>query len=698
MNKIYVCLDESGDFMPNSYSKSKSFIGGYACNESFFEKGKEFLELCNEKYEEIDLNKIHCSELMTSEEGRAFVDDFCKSIISEELYIIKTINSPLLCIHPQQVYVDSLIGLMIGILENEKILLKYDEIVFRVSIRSESPISPFIDSEKTDNRDDLKRYHEYLKHQLMEIIGKNIKMPKGKTYNIEMGSARKDYDLIIADLVVGCLSNRKIGEGRQTRINVREFNGRVIGSRGKEVFINLIEQGYEDKALSLAILNFNSDNKKMANYSKGFFEEKFSVYMKNREKAEKIATSISDTLKEQFMQVQYDYKESKKLKGSLEQLYYYITNLDEKQIDLSILKIKESCLYILYQLEFHSGTIKDNKEIIYINEYLKLINNNGSKIFPTILTRYERKLEAILFYSQSKYFNAFNFKQAIDEIIEPLIEYEKTFDTINFENKDDNILARLYGTYAQANAFEYDINRKEENYKTALTYLQKDLEILDRYDFYYQQGISYMISLEWMKNNIDGMLKYILIEFRVDNDKILKKEINEYIKERSKKSINNFMLLDYVRYIWLNYLIKKENGESIETEQIIYNLYDYILQKSNAYPVNLIKKWMAVIMFYCGETGKSIELLKEPIEPLESNGIEDSNIFNIMFPLVNNMIFRLINGDDKLINDEERTNLKKLKEKYDGFNHFCEKKKILEINSKNTTIEQIARLMPFYYS
>ena len=50
MNKIYVCLDESGDFMPNSYSKSKSFIGGYACNESLFEKGKEFLELCNEKY------------------------------------------------------------------------------------------------------------------------------------------------------------------------------------------------------------------------------------------------------------------------------------------------------------------------------------------------------------------------------------------------------------------------------------------------------------------------------------------------------------------------------------------------------------------------------------------------------------------------------------------------------------------------
>ena len=149
--------------------------------------------------------------------------------------------------------------------------------------------------------------------------------------------------------------------------------------------------------------------------------------------------------------------------------------------------------------------------------------------------------------------------------------------------------------------------------------------------------------------------------------------------------------MDWIRYTEMYDRINGKKG-LIDTNNE-YSISEILLKvkdHANNYPYNLFIKWGALLEYRAGNRKEASNLLKLLEEPSR-----EKSIFFSMIPVIARMMQNAIN--EKYIYDNKSVKtITALSDNYPGFKRFAEAKGLL--NRKDMNVEEIARLLPYYYS
>jgi len=706
--KYYLCIDETGEFENKIFKNRPSSVGGFLCDENIYRELKTHLTIALKRhnndakndpdYPGFDLrnDKLHYRVLHCGQDnlrphkqwsypanlGQQFIKILIDQLNGKIDLLCRTAGSPPLNLHPQHNYTVCLISLIAGVInDNKDIISKADELNIRIAKRSSVVLSGMaVDAPAT--------YRELFINQVAGIISK-INVTNKVKINVEIGDANKDFDLIIADLLLGVMTGRiytdDIINYNYKIFDVNNFYHISLTDRPTELLTRLIESDKAEEAALLAVDYYNSsdDNQKNAGYQ--FLNITFPSLL--REASFTISfTSILDARLNNILNERYTSPESLKRIRNITTLLIRLN--EEKKIELS-LPIIERCLYYLVHCEAHEGISSDSINSSYSAKYDTFFKESGKYIFPSLPDRINKRLETRLISVQTLYFNNFLFDTFISEFEVEISNYEKIFNKIHSLEKIDDLYARLCGTYGQAYGFQGSIIGDKKLIESAIDYINLDISYLPVNSIYRSQGYSFIITAYWMLDDLQRCRDSFRNYFGdIKNDE----ELADRIFSKSPFDPGSiFIYLDWLRYCELNDRLKGSRGviAGIERDKL-YKLANEIKKSATLYPFNLLIKWIAIIELRGGFKKRAIDLLK--MINIKSS---DDSVFYTMQTVINGMMIKRIN-DESIYDEFAVQSIKELADRYPGFAKFAEIKGLL--HKTDMDVEELARLMPYYYS
>ena len=700
--KYYLCVDEKGEFENRVFKEQSSSVGGYICDETQYRQLKLYcsnaLDIHNKKYPNLNLdsNKLHFRVLHCGQDwlrpqdqwrypaeiGQSFIKTLIQQIEGKLNLICRTSGSPALNLHPQHNYTICLISLIAGIItDNENILKNATELVVRVAIRHSKVLSGMAAY-------DPDTYWDVFSKQIVYVIKKSGILKKLNII-IQLGDANKDKDLIIADILLGAMSSSVYSEslsGFKKRLyEVNNFYHISLTNKPSEFLNNLIDTNRKEEAIILALDFLNSDDKNQISAGESFLGKKLPDLISDENTSKNLAAMLDLRLNSILFE-RYTSPSAliniRKITSKIIQIH------EENKIDPTP-QLLERCLYYLIHCEAHEGISPVNPSDSYSEKYEHFFNISGTQIYPSLPERIHRRLETKLIAVQTLYFNTFLFEKLETHLRKDIKDYENAFGIYHKTEKTDDLYARLCGTYGQSLGFIGSIYNNEDQIKTAIDYLKLDVSYLPDDSIFKFQGYSFITSGYWMLNDLNGCRDSFKQQYGTIKDE--KELIDKIFKNEPLEGGSIFQYLDWIRYAEMNDRLKENNGKIIGiTSDILTLTVNKIKHLANEYPYNLFIKWFAVMEYRAGAKSKSLKLL----ELINQKPKEDS-IFYIMTSVVTRMIIKSINKEN-IYGDDIINHIKNLSERYSGFLRFAEIKGLSE--KKELDIEEIARLMPYYYS
>jgi len=558
---------------------------------------------------------------------------------------------------------------------------KGDELVLRIASRSRDVLT----GEASRNID---KYYEIFREEILDSL-KKASHGKELKISVEIGSARRDADLVFADFVLGTMTHQDfkevIKDNDKLLVTVRDYYHISLGGSTGRILEDIRKSGAIDDAMLLALDFARSGEIGTRNNGSEYFMKHFHSLMDNKARAQSFVNLFSTRMEDLVLQ---RYGEPDALR-SLHDMCVMILGMSREHESVQGNMLTEQALHYLVHWEAHSGTAPVDTGSSFTRSYDEYFVAKGTALYPSLLARLERKFETKLIAVQALYFNTFLFEELCESLEEDMLTYEEVFRGYHEKEHVDDLYARLCGTYGQALAFSASVDGDRKKLETAREYFSLDLEYIPPGSPFHGQGASFLASTFWCLDDADGMKRAIAagLGCQDDDDSIFK-----YVHPRDIHQENNrFIYLDWIRYAEL--AGRTAGGQGKDTGKLLKAIDGAIRgigEMKDTYPFNLLVKWAAVLHYRSGNNARALEILDTPGEPHETG-----SIFDVMDPLVNSLLVRAISGtgptDDYCIDIISR-----LGERYLGFKRFAAKRGL--DRSIPSSVEEIARIMPFYYA
>ena len=702
--KYYLCVDEKGQFEHDLFKKEKSTVGGFFCNESSYYKiehtFENFLKEFNKKVtqykphipkltkSELHFRILHCGKdpfkegfTYPKDKGQQFIKEILSKVKNNLLMICHTSGKSPLYLHPQHNYVIALISLIAGVITNQKEILKgSNELIIKIATRNKIVLSGHA-------QEDKEKYQSILKKEIEETLRRAL-LPAELEIKLEFLQAKDNYHLILADFLLGAMYDsiyaEEISPLPKKIFDINQFYHISLGNKPERILSDLQKNSNIKEAALLALDFYNNKEEKYQESAKSFLYNILPEFLQRKDFSLEFASLLDLFLSEINAQRHASPTSLEDLKRTSSILLEI-----EKEKNLSLPpSIKERCLYYLVHYEAHSGVSADPQNS-YSQQYENFFKDNGHLIYPSLPERVSKRLETKLIALQSLYFNNFLFEDIIKDFEPEINLYEQTFKILHQREKTDSLYARLCGTYAQALAFCGSINNNKKLIYDAIDYFSIDLQYLEEDSQFKHQCLSFLLSCYWMLEDIENYKKIFrdMVEDFDNIDELLHKIEKARLSENEKI----FRLLDFMRYAELAERLDFDNL-SAKSKKTLLGLTEKYSNKAIYYPYNLFIKWNALLQFRYGCTEKAMQLLQLIDKPI------DNSIFYQMTAAIAKMMMRTIEQNNQ--RDEEISNtIKILRSQYPGFKRFAEAKNLSDdVKQNNHTIEEIVRLMPYYYS
>lgn len=713
MTNYSIYIDETGSFYP-SKSKDTNFVGGFV--SSNFNK-KTILEKINPKLNEINKvisqefgndnkfninNDLHYAPLHKMD-LRVAHDSHIKvpvekvpeilQLITDTIYkntdfIFRSSGFSSYFINEQSSYFELLRATIFQLLDDP---IFDNNNVEKITINIASRKSRKIFGEKI-----YENFDEYEKKIIDNLIQEIKTVFKYKDFSkkveIFVIPARTSFELQIADIFIGCLRENKYISTYKDNNKTRKYN-----------LHNAFK--YEPKRKVEELKNIFSLDK-----SKGLiltFE-----YLSNEDLSEGIKNELYKLLEEFFSKTDEDdeisffddlklYLESKTTKDSMKYqnlnfIENYIKNIQKNIHFIKSELYRNKLNFVLKKnyLKVHSHIGRPNLDPI--DDFLNIIENNDlgifSNIYELLQERLESKLRAITIV-----LNSLKFDNWEDKLTEELNLYKSVLKLVGEKtiiSKKDNNLAKISGTLGQIYAFMYDINKDEDYYHFAESYIKEDISYCLENTKEYFKALGYLTTLYFKKGDLEKAEKSFLLETNSTNENkelIYNLSKNELFKSNDKDSFYK------LHRIYLCALAQKiDNKEIIGIDKFVE---DFI--KSNTplkYPNFLTAKWLGVILANQGK----LEKAKEIFDLITSNLDEKEFIIKIISLPIHLLSYHTnkILGGDSLLDIE--TNLYTIDLEVSGTTETLTKIGFYDyLYNKSVKVEElynIALMMPFYYA
>lgn len=711
-----LCIDETGDFERKEFksnTKSISSVGGFLTTHDTFKNIKkirdEIIKDFNAQYEQSDYSDIinqikpitqkslHFRNLITGfnkynmtetwphsvQPGLSFIVHLLNNLKPYIICACRTNGSPTLNFHPQQNYMVCLISLIVGFLDKKGDIFKRgDKLLVRIAHRSKNVLAGLAEKEP-------EKYWDIFRDEIEKIIQQHASMI-GIKVTIKMGFASNEADLQFADIVLGALINRQTfkdavpflyNDTLYTQIPVRDYYYISFGTDLLHTLNTLYKNNHLLEAFLLALDYLASNNEKLVAKSNDFLNKVMDQMLSNDDIS---LQEAFDTHMAEFLIHRYgDKNELEKLKITAE----YIINLINNNSSKNAILLKERCMYYLVNYEAHSGLAPMvSSRNSYSFKYDEFYQSHRVKLSPSLPQRIQKRLETKLIAVQALYFNAFRFEGVLQEMLPDLESYYNTFKEFLIHDEKDDLFARLAGTVGQAQAFCGSWKRDTSLLQKAEKNLLLDIRAVVPNTPVEAQGKSYLLSVYWELDKPAEMMKWI----GINNTKDISSFIINQLKTMSKDESNLFVILDYLRFIECcqrNKFIDTLSNEFFSQLDIILESQQH---RAYLYPSNLIFKWSALLYHRLGDSAKAQNLLDNAFVDYS-----DDSIFSTAFPAVNRMMKNIMNGK-KPVDDKMKKALTIIADKFPGFQRFAKDKALLA--DPSMTIEEAARLLPYYYS
>ncbi|MFC1670797.1 hypothetical protein ACFL20_10435 [Spirochaetota bacterium] len=705
--KYFLCLDESGSFEHKQFIKSPSTVGGLLCSledyKAYSNLRSSLLKEHNNSYTQAGVRPLglrgdlhyrllkHGKDFIDNEnkweypkeKGNIFINSFLKNIHDKIIFVCKTSGIPPINLHPQHSYMVCLLSLISGILNNEFVKFNDgDELITVVASRARKVLSGVAEREP-------EKYHKLLASEIEKVLKNSSTFNKIKI-TVESGYANKNPELQFADLILGALIDKSDFKEaflkiNSITINVRDYYHVSLSDNFVNLLMDIKKTGNVDEAILLSFDMMISNNNKAKKVGHDFIEKNLIAFLNNHENSKALVDSIDSKLHDIIRLRTVDDESMNYVFEITNKLLNIINRINKDTLE--VLRLKERCLYHLVGWEAHTGiSPKDiNDSFTYKHEHF--MKNHGAKIYPSLIERLNVKLETKLISVQTLYFNTLKFNELEENFSSDIQKYEKAFKVYHNEEKVDDLYARLYGTYGQALAFEASINNDVNKFNDAAYYLLADVEYINRESIYYKQGESYVHSLYWSMGDLNNCRLWIskLLESKDDDNSIASSLKNLKFKE------NIYIYLDWARFAELNDRLNNNNGTFAGmSDENMLKLADLIGNDGRVYPYNLFSKWISVMLFRKGNIDKAIEVLGS-YAPLGKG----FNLIDEMFSLITKMMANAL-GKTDIIDSAIAGSIRDLTIEYPGFKRLIDSKNV--INKDNLSLEDIARLLPYYYS
>ena len=153
---------------------------------------------------------------------------------------------------------------------------------------------------------------------------------------------------------------------------------------------------------------------------------------------------------------------------------------------------------------------------------------------------------------------------------------------------------------------------------------------------------------------------------------------------------NSFLFLDFLRFAEMYDRLHGCSGKYLGSDELTCDIERKIetLNSPISYPLNLVLKWAAIMYARSDRNEKAVELLSK-----YQNNDESTPLF-VLHGIVFRMLKNIVKGRSAC-DPDIRKRVESLTSEFPGIAIFAEKTGFPE---KQKTAEEVARVLPFYYS
>ncbi|MDR7074723.1 hypothetical protein [Fictibacillus barbaricus] len=636
MRKVEIWLDESGNFNDENNNRVPSLVGGVVL------KGRPFTEICAREI--LGTTKpLHAAELYEKDLETLVNTAIDKMNSLGIIPIVFENRERVSIIDPQTTYLSVFAEGIMQLISD--LNLDEDNLIFDLYIARRMYKKDMILTRMKDE--------EYIS-RLMERISllkiKNPNLNKFNNYkiNIQIGSAREDRRLMVADLVCHAWYSKryKLSQKSQDKLE-RILEGKVytILEPGG---IASIKQKIKLKALGEGLFEWighyhelkQSNNGTKENTSK-LLSLKDSLNSK-LEKLNRSEKNMQLNILANYIKALVNYNKQFDLAIPYLKIFFeeIVPSLNDKNVDT--LRIEAEAHFSLLTTAANLGNVSlVNKEI---NE-LELLIRNLSKRWENLdfISEYYIRKGAYL-YSVHDYKNSIILMDKLEEMVSGIAEISSSILTDEFKTGGGTInsilLGKVYGVRSQA---YLRLSMEDVNY---LTKAEQDCyKALKQFDAESDKTRQFQTLAQ-----INSRKKMYLLA-----EKYIAESIQLPKQASSEAIVKKILLLPLQQqsFIWMHYLaILAEsmiNGEVIfasERFELIKKSIDIHMFDNNTYPNNIILFNYAICQIYIGEYNQGISNFEKAIK-ISFNNIENVLMINLGLSTIAKFLI-VLNKNNKL--------------------------------------------------
>lgn len=674
MKKYYLCLDETGQFELYAYYKQASFVGGYLCDEKTygellgsFEGVLQTLQSSAEKpmtYRDLHFREIEDKDLLHGLEN--WWGQF-------DLSLIKSKGMPLLNLHPQQAYSHALLAVICQAVDLLAESGEKTELEVWYALRGGGLLTEIEDEYFDSYQAGVRSMIQKMASQYAEKSAVNVKVKFGMASS-KSKNAPPDKQLVLADLVVGTMRfNPEFVQKQKLRVLTVEVKKRIeLQIKGKEALPEAVDEADPVTLLLIELERYTASNGEKKN------GDRIKRLVRKDQTGSVVPVFIS-VLKQLYL-------EWRDLDGDLPALavaaQLAVDCFAGQEARPDLLQLKEQGLYYLLHAAAHSG--QGGADSFAWRNYRSFMEQYGEAVYPELLLRITTFLEALLIGVQEQYFNVLNW----DWLEAELSGYAAAYRSIHqaggvLLGSMDSLGARLNGTEGQALAFIGCRDEDRDSLELAEEYLLEDVRMLDDDNPFHVQGLSFLHSLYWWRQDIEKCNSILSQILRCPPDK---RSMTAAATGLAAGRRGLFQLLDWLRYTALRGAA--DDDFSAETALIKEKVIPWIDALEPCYPVNLAAKWCAVVVAQSGAA------VPDQLWQLMGAGVTADPLATL-FAVNGRMVRRAVNGKTALSSEDEKRLTASGKE-YPGVQRLLESR--LDLFRGKCDPFTAARFLPYYYS
>jgi len=568
----HLCIDETGEFEFLLKKNSTSRIVGCLCDQNQTGRIRKELKPVLDRHG-IDHN--HFCEIRDGQRRERLVDELLTCLPGWTRAVVRTTGAKFFSIHPQQAYSVCLVALILGTIEHNGDLLRGHEL--RVSIAQRSGV--ITETQESSRKEFNSAFAEAVRSQVERIAARS-----SITVTVTVGSAFRDPELILADMVTG-LTNSAHARLSETvplqDINVHAYFSVVFGQEAGDLLTLAIEGKKWVEAFALLVDTCQQMD--IARWT-GLAQTIIPKVV-----AGDAGDIVSDGL-DRIGTVLLD------LRGAGMQAMESLFTLCRTVLACAGIhpRTRERALYYAVHAAAHSGRIEEGKT--YVARYMELLRTHGPALFPDQFERFRRLIDIRLVAVQALWFNQLDFS-AVEPALANDLALFRSLRAPLLEaglGATDDLYARLLGTVGQSHAFAAAMTDDPDMLDLAQLEIEEDLSLLPPGDPFIAQGLSFLHSLLWWRRDLEGARR--VLARILDVTEGLDAMLDEAIRPLAGSSDKGFVLLD-----WLRFAALRQALTGVRPSDGILEILASNPAMTTGYPWNLVAKWTAWLFHATGQ-------------------------------------------------------------------------------------------------